>query len=141
MVTQFCGQNCLLTIVNSVMTYEPQLTEKSLSNQAAFLLVNTVNLRDKLEPIAQSAWENILPSYNFRSHGFLLQRLDFACENLLHLQLHFSIGLILTRLHYDAPKICLIDFNLVIQYQEFLQLKSLVLFHQTKCLLLKHAIP
>ncbi len=36
-------------IVNSVEMYEEQLTQKSLSNQAAFLLVSVANLFDHFE--------------------------------------------------------------------------------------------
>lgn len=51
----FNGKKGPLSIVNCVAVYKAQFIWNSLSNQTTFCWVN---LRDQLEPIAQSAWRN-----------------------------------------------------------------------------------
>lgn len=61
------------SIVNSIATYDAQLT-KSSSN----LSVTTANLGDQLESDAKSECGNLVKDY--QSSGFLLKLLDFAHE-------------------------------------------------------------
>ncbi len=58
----------LFSIDSSVVIYEAQLTQKSLSNEGAFLMLSTANPHDHFEPAAKSARASLSPSCKI--HGW-----------------------------------------------------------------------